>query len=533
MRINVPVTLLFILFSCSSALATPVAADSLAKTAAAVSKTVKSCSTKAGDKAFAKLKFTKAIKKYAKSLTKDTDTAYLVQKIAEAYRVTGNYSEAEKWYAKIADNPKTSSAVKLAYADVLRANNNYTAAQKYYEGYAKSNPTATGVKEALSAMDKIPALSKDNTGAYKVEAADVNTAKSEYGPALYDTKLLYTSNRSNKKATYDKWNLTKDSKIYVASLDSTHQNEKASLKSKCKSYESTPAFTKVNNEIVFSAGNFKKKNTVLQNGQRLPRQQLYSAALEENKGTNVLPLALNNAQYTSTQPTITKDGKTLYFVSDKLGGYGGTDIYIAARDANGAWSNPQNLGPDVNTAFDEKFPFIANDGTLYFSSNSPAGLGGLDVYKTKPETGRWSKPENLGVPVNSNKDDFSFVMAADNKGGYLASNRDGGKGEDDIYHFTYDETKLDYKVVVRVEDALTQKPIPMASLALDCKTQTPENTLADKNGEKIYTLKGNKACTVQAMSNGYKPNSVEVTTKNKNTTVPIPLKPDVIKLLVT
>lgn len=512
--------------------ANPAVADSLAKKTTAVNTTVKSSSTKAADKALAKLKVKKAIKKYTAGLTKDTDTTYAIQKIAEAYKLSGNYNEAEKWYAKIADNPKAGSAVKLAYADVLRANSNYTAAQKYYDAYAKSNPAAAGVKEAVNAMDKVPSLSKDVTGAFKLEPVDFNSAKSDYAPSFYDGKLIYTSNRSNKNAVYDKWNLTKYSKIYVASVDSTNTNAKAKLKAKCKTATGTPAFTKTNNELVYSSGSFKKKTTVLQNGIRQPRQQLYSAAFENSKAAATRPLAINNEQFTSTQPAITQDGKTLYFVSDKLGGSGGADIYVSTRDANGNWGNPQNLGPEVNTAFDEKFPFIAADGTLYFSSNSPAGLGGLDIYKTKFEKGRWTKPENLGAPVNSNKDDFSFIMAADNKGGYLASNRDGGKGEDDIYRFSYDETKLDYKVIVRVEDAITQKPIPMASLALDCKTQTPENTLADKNGEKTYTIKGNRACTVEAMSSGYKPNAVEISNKNKNTTVPILLKPDVIKLLV-
>lgn len=524
------VGMFLLLFSYSSQAAMPLAKDSLAKPLTVI----KSGSTKAGDRAFAKLKFTKAIKKYTKSITKDTDTVYLVQKIADAYRITGNTAEAEKWYAKIADNPKAGAAVKYNYAEVLRANKNYDAAKKYYEAYARSNPNSAKITEALAGMDKIPALGKENTGAYRVEVLNINTAKSDYAPAIYkDNKLVFSSNRSNKKAVYDKWNLNRYSKVYVASLDSTLKNEKAKLKTKCKTYESNATYAKTNSELVFSAGSFKKKKTTLQNGERLPRLQLYSVAFEGNKGKNMVALAVNGEQFTSTQPALTADGKTLYFASDKLGGYGGTDIYIAVRDANGKFGNPQNLGPEVNSPFDEKFPFIASDGTLYFSSNNPAGLGGLDVYKTKPENGHWLNPENLGAPVNTNRDDFSFVIDSANKSGYLASNRDGGMGEDDIYKFTYDESKQDYKVTVRVEDAITQKPIPMASLALDCKGQADENTLADRNGEKIFTLKGGKSCTVQAMSNGYKAGSAEVSVKNKNTTVPIALKPDVIKLVVT
>lgn len=491
----------------------------------------KSSSAKSGDKLFAKLKFEKAIGKYTNGLGKDADTLYLIQRIAECYRITGNTVEAEKWYAKVADLPYASAALKYNYAEVLRNNKNYTAAQKYYEAYAKQISNSVSVNEAISAMNKIPELTKESP-AYKIELLQMNTAKSDYAPAFYeDGKLIFTSNRSKKTAVYDKWNLNRFNKIYIATLDSTLKTDKTKLKSKCKTYESSAAFTKTNSELIFSTGSFKKKNTMLQNGKKLPMQQLYSVALEGNKGKNLTPLAVNGA-YASSQPAVTKDGKTLYFVSDKTGGYGGTDIYVSTRNANGEWSNPQNLGPVVNSAFDEKFPFIAEDGTVYFASNTPGGLGGLDVYKTKAENGQWQKPENLGAPVNSNKDDFSFIIDAANKNGYFASNRDGGMGEDDIYKFAYDESKLDYKLVVRVEDAYTKNAIPMASLGIDCKTGSPENSLTDKRGERILNLKGGKSCTVEAMSEGYKNNSVEVSSKNKNTTVPIPLKPDVIKVVV-
>ena len=507
------------------------AKDSVIKTVAQTA-TTKSGSTKCGDKAFGKLKFEKAITKYTSALAKGADSLYVIQRIADSYRALGNTTEAEKWYAQIVDHAKASPAVKYNYAEVLRSNKNYAAAQKYYEAYAKTLSNAAPVSAAVSEMDKIPALAKDN-GAYKVEALQLNSSKADYAPAFYEEgKLLFTSNRINKKAVYDTWNMNRYSKVYIAALDSTVKTDKVKLKTKCKSYASAATFAKANSELVFTTSSFKKKKTTLQNGKRLPALQLYSAAFENNKGTNATPLAVNGA-YSSAQPALSKDGKTLYFASDKLGGYGGTDIYISARNANGVWSEPKNLGAEINSAFDEKFPFIAEDGTLYFSSNAPNGLGGLDVYKTKAENGKWLKPENLGAPVNSNKDEFGLIIDGKNQNGYFASNRDGGMGDDDIYKFTYDEAKLDYKVVVRVEDAATKEPIPMASLSLDCKTtQGAENTLTDKTGEKTFTLKGGKPCTVVAMNDGYKNNSVDISTRNKNTTVAIPLMPDVIKVRI-
>lgn len=292
--------------------------------------------------------------------------------------------------------------------------------------------------------------------AYRVEPMSINTSKSDYAPAFYgESKIIFTSNRSNNKATYDKWNSNRYSKLYVAVLDSTMQTDKAKLKSKCKSYSSGAAYNKTNGELLFSTESFKKKNLVLQNGAKLPYQQLYSAAFTENKAARITPLVINNAAFSSAQPAISKDGKTLYFVSDKTGGIGGTDLYVATKDANGAWGDVKNLGAEINTVSDEKFPFIADDGTLYFSSNKAGGLGGLDVYKTKFTAGKWTKPENLIAPINSTQDDFAFIIDEKNKAGFFSSNRDGGMGEDDIYKFAYDETKLDYKVTIRVLDAGT------------------------------------------------------------------------------
>ncbi|HLP21433.1 MAG TPA: OmpA family protein, partial [Chitinophagales bacterium] len=277
--------------------------------------------------------------------------------------------------------------------------------------------------------------------------------------------------------------------------------------------------------------NYKSSTAKTAGDHRTVKLKLY-AMMYPGKKAKIVSLPFNNDDYSTAHPAITADGKTLYFSADKLGGQGGTDLYVATREG-GVWAEPKNLGPVINTKYDEKFPFIGYDGTLYYASNALDGLGGLDIYKTKQENGEWSKPENLGAPVNSSRDDFTFIMDSTNKHGYFASNRPNGAGDDDIYHFTYDETKLDYKITVKVVDAVTGQPVPLASVGIDCKTQNPENTLVDKTGERVVTLKGGKPCTIQVMNSGYKSNSKAVSYKDRNTTVTIALKPDVIKLLVT
>ncbi len=474
----------------------------------------KNAQTIAGDKAYLKLKFPKAIARYTNALEQGGDSIYLQQRIAACYRALNDQVNAEKAYAQLANNTKAGNINKYYYAELLRVDKNYASARKYYEQYATGSTNST-LGKAIEQMDKIPALSIDNP-AYKISSLGINSSKSDYAPVFYkDGKLIFTSNRDCKKALYDKWAMAKCSRLYITALDSTAKVERIKLNHKTKSFESSSAFTLPSSQLIFSTGSFKKKSTTLKDGKKLPVLNLYSAIMDGNNATNIVALSVNG-DFSNAHPSISKDGKTLYFASDRLGGQGGTDIYVSTQNANGVWSDPQNLGADVNSSFDEKFPFIADDGTLYFASNTPGGLGGLDIYKTRFVDGKWNKPQNLGAPVNSSNDDFSFIFDNAQKTGFFASNRPGGKGEDDIYRCTYNGDQLDYSVKIRVLDANTLNPIGAASLALDCQTATAANTLTDANGEKEFTITGGKTCSVEAWSPGYKSGSVDVSPINSN-----------------
>ena len=479
-----------------------------------------------GDKAYAKLKFARAIRLYTQALDKGgNDTLYLEQRIAASYHALNDQVNAEKAYASLVNNPKAGATDKYHYAELLRVDKSYASARKYYEEYAKANADNKSVNTAVEQMDRIPALSVDNT-AYKIYPVNFNTPKSDYAPVFYkDSLLIFSSNRACKKDLYDKWSMTRYSNLYVSSLDSSSKPEKIKIHLPRKSFESGAAFNAGSSQLIFSTGNFRKKFITLKNGMKLPVMNLYSAAMSDKSATNLMALSVNG-DFSNAHPSLSKDGKTLYFASDRLGGHGGTDIYMSTANASGVWSDAQNLGDAVNTPFDEKFPFIADDGTLYFASNSPNGLGGLDIYKTSFVNGQWTKPQNLGAPINSSYDDFSFIYNNAKRSGFFSSNRPGGKGEDDIYKFTYDDVQLDYNVKIRVLDAITLKPIVAASLSLDCQTATAANTLSDANGEKEFTITGGKNCSVEAWSPGYKNGSVDVSPINSNGMLMISLERD-------
>jgi len=167
--------------------------------------------------------------------------------------------------------------------------------------------------------------------------------------------------------------------------------------------------------------------------------RLMSADKVGDQWTNIQELPLSGEDFTSSHPAFSTDGQCIFFTSDRPGGVGGMDLYKSCREGEG-WSTPMNLGAPINTTGNELFPYAGADGNLYFSSNGLAGnFGGLDVYSSSMESGSWSEPVNLGQPFNSAGDDLGFSLCADGESGYLTSNRVGGQGGDDIYCWRVNE----------------------------------------------------------------------------------------------
>ncbi len=501
----------------------------------------KSFTAKQGDKAFELFDFYGAVKYYQKALNrpkKGEDTIYLVQRIADSYKQLNDPANAEVWFKKLVDK-KLDNKNLFYYAEALRANQNYPLAKQYYQQYKAAMPDDKSVDEILAGIDNLQELSKDK-GLFRLEMLGINSAQSDFGPSFYkDGQIFFTSNRNGRKnsSLIDNWSTNNFYQIYTASPDSGSSNVTrikniGGCKPNGKFHDGPTTYNAGLNQLIFTRSNYVNSTAKTARDKRTVKLKLYSMQFPSKK-YKIASLPFNNNEYSNAHPAFSGDGKSLYFSSDKLGGQGGTDLYVTTQDQTGAWIEPQNLGAGINTKYDEKFPFIGYDGSLYYSSNALDGLGGLDVYRTKMENGVWSKPENLGAPINSNRDDFTFVMDSANKHGYFASNREGGMGDDDIYHFLYDESKLDYKVTVRVIDANTNLPIDMATLALECIGAIPENSLTDAKGERVFVIKGGKTCSIEAQKTGYKNGIGQITPKDKNGVVVIPLKPDIIKLIVS
>ena len=271
---------------------------------------------------------------------------------------------------------------------------------------------------------------------------EINSIFQEYSPAFYQNGLVFIA--SNPAVNTDKKEDDNTGKA-TTSLFFAARNDNGSLQKPLtfaeelttKFYDGPLSFSKDGNTIYFTRTNLRRGKPIkAKDG--LVKLKIYAATKKDNKWDNIFELPFNNAEYDCAHPSVSNDGRRLYFSSNRPDGFGGMDLYVSTL-INGKWSDPVNLGPKVNTDKNEIFPFIHADGKVYFASNGHKGVGNLDIFSTmKTDTG-WLKPLNLPEPINSRSDDFGLIVSADKKSGYFSSNRSSGKGDDDIFNFMASE----------------------------------------------------------------------------------------------
>lgn len=363
-------------------------------------------------------------------------TSEIYRKMAIGYFKTGDYESSEENYANLLQTSDKTAEDVFNYAQVLKINKKYSLANKKMEEYESMLASDSRVAEHLADKDYYNKLLIDN-GRFKIDTLSINTEQGDFSPSYYKDKVVFASSREGIKSIRRKWNWNglPFLNMYVSDKSEDGQliNPSQFYKSFNKKYHEGPAaFNKDGSYMVFTRNNYEGKSS--DNVVKL--QLFYSELLENGKWSKPSKLHFNSDEYSVGHATLTSDGNVMYFSSDMPGGKGGVDIYKVEKDSTGAWGKPINMGDKINTEGNEMFPFIHEKGMLFFSSNGKVGLGGLDIFIAQiKDEDNIGKVENLGHPLNSNMDDFGFILDNDMKSGYFSSNREGGKGDDDIYSY--------------------------------------------------------------------------------------------------
>ena len=419
--------------------------------------TAQSNETKRADKHFNKYEFVEAATDYLKLVTDGKADTYVYSQLAESYFNVFNTIEAEKWYAKALE---TSSEPEMVYnySQMLKANGKYEESNTQLDLFASMRPAdhrATAFRENPNYLPKI--LEKGKR--FNVQNLAINSEVSDFGGTLKNGKLYITSARNSNRKTYG-WNEEPFLDIYTAYVNDDGEFQTPSIIEQninTKYHEGTVSFSPDGNTMYFSRESFYEK--VYQRDSitkyKISVLNLYKSINQEGQWSEAEALSLNGDSYSVKNPSVSADGKTLYFASDKTGGYGNFDIYSAPIDENGSVGDATNLGQKLNTEGQEMFPFISANNTLYFSSNGHLGLGGLDVFFAKIVDGKVGPIRNIGIPVNGNADDFAFSINEETEEGFVSSNREGGVGSDDIYSIKKIQPICDVLVSVTVKDRKT------------------------------------------------------------------------------
>ncbi|MEO9891173.1 OmpA family protein [Aurantibacter sp.] len=444
--------------------------------------------SKEADFYFREFSYVKSAEAY-KALVKKGDSSQItIERLADSYYNNAKIEEAKTWFAVLIEKYKNdvSSEYFYKYAQVLKASGDETKSTEFFNQFATLVPDDIRSLHIRNGLK----LEENSLVSYKnLKNLDINTQYSDINGFAYNNALFIFSTRpnTNQDSEIYKWNKQPFFDIYNGQIDDSNEIiglEKLKGSINAKYHEATLVITKDGNTMYFTRDNSKSIRLGKTKDETM-NLKLYKAELVDGIWTNISELPFNSDEYSTGQPTLSPDEKTLYFISNMPGGIGGTDVYKVAIKENG-FGKPINLGNNVNTQGTEMFPFITDDNTLYFSSNGRVGLGLLDVYKIGLDNILENSVYNLGQPINSNMDDFAFTIK-DEKVGYLASNRTNGKGDDDIYAFDIEEICLE-SIAGTIYNKHTKEPLSNATVKLiDASGKVLETVTTKEDGVYVFS----------------------------------------------
>jgi len=488
------------------------------------------------DHYFNKMWYAEAAEIYEQALLKGDKyyTADIIQKVADAHYYNTNMEKAYEWYNILYENygKELSKDNIFKYAHSLKGTGKYGRSKRLMRLYNKkvksdfSSSSSDGPLPNEIILDNILA----NRENYDIKNLAINSEYSDFSPMFLDSSQVVFSSAQDSSffnTRKYKWNDQPYLDLYVAKINEESQDLKDAIKfSKkinTKYHEASVTFSPDNATMYFTRNNYGKKLKRDKNG--VNHLKIYMSKKVGDDWTEAIELPFNSDEYSTGHPALSPDGKQLYFVSDMPGSMGDTDLFVVDVLENNTFSEARNLGPEINTEKREMFPFF-NGKKLYFSSDGHTGLGGLDIFEAGySEEEGFSEVKNVGQPVNSNKDDFSYIVDEETQKGFFASNREGGKGDDDIYSFerlVLEEVPANMNAIAGVvTELVTGDFMPKALVQLlDENGIKLKEVETEDDGSFIFEdLDSNTKYTLKSIKGEYFDNEFEVATL-ENDTIP-------------
>lgn len=514
---------------------------------------------RSANRAFDDYSYADAVRGYEEFIRNDkkadpVERKEALEKLAYSYRRLQDTRNAERIYAELVEKfPDADSRNYLYYAQALASNSKYRESQRMYSKYAEAQSAdLRGRKFTVTYMD-MNRFYKDSA-MYRVEYLPVNSRQADFSPMYYKGGLVFVSARAESgviKRVFN-WNQTPFLDLYFApdtsalkGVREVYRNSTASLSGAAKDgnsgtlseaastsedlplpttkaekfsrtlntkyHEGPASFFKDYTKVVFTRNNYNS-GKAKKSSDGVNKLKLYIADQKNKDWGNVKELPFNNNDFSCGHPALSPDDTKLYFVSDMPGGYGGTDIYVVEYNG-GQWSTPVNLGKEVNTEGNEMFPFIDSGGNLYFASDGHEGLGGLDIFYAELKDGiAYKGVQNLGAPINSEKDDFGLITDKDRGTGYFSSNRAKGVSDDNLYSFRRTCRPLD----ILVYDAKTGAPIEGADVRIVKNGSNQDIQQTGIDGSTKICLEAQTDYDFKAIKEGYATNNVLFSTMTQS-----------------
>lgn len=455
------------------------------------------------DKYFVEYSYSKAIPLYKKSF-KGSPNIETAQKIAQSYYKLNQMDSSEVWYKRVIDLGSTKAEDIFYYSEILKMNQKYADSDQWLTKFRQMKASDSRPERKLKDQNYVEELQK-NKSAYEIKNLEINSNEADFSAIYFKNQVVFVSSRTKVgpiKRDYN-WDEHPFLDIYVADPSNEGDLSNVNLFNsnvKSKYHDGPVTFDSTYKEMYFTRNYYLQRK----DKEKINQLKILYRSFQQGQWTEEKEFSYNNESYSVGHPFLFSDGKSLFFVSDMPGGFGGTDIYVCKKQSDGTWSSPINLGSKVNTEGNEMFPFVQKDKTLFFASNGHMSLGGLDVFSSlyNESASEYQAPVNLGFPISSPFDDFAYVIDQEDKKGYFSSNRIGGKGDDDIYSFK--KNKVSINICGLAKDKGSYQIISQAKVTLfDAQGNVVQEILSDDQGKYCFEVEDGLNYRIVGEKEGY------------------------------